>query len=193
MRIRYTVAAVCMVGIVALGSLWGGEPRLKPIDPKKVVKFKKSDALIPKADLVNRRDALVLARPDLYIVKAADLTDITKSGPLSSRMWVTIGNQGKATASNVRVDVSFWKLVSNGGTTSGKIYHTRTMTIPSLAPGATVTLNPYNLSSTPICWSVKVDSLNAIKELREDNNRTGRMWAMYPDAFLRAYSYEAAP
>lgn len=70
------------------------------------------------------------------------------------------------------------------------------MKIASLNPGETVTLHPYSpteVSTAPSCWGVKVDPLSRIVELREDNNSTGRLWAVYPDAFYRAYSWEPMP
>lgn len=180
-----------LLGVLGLsfGSLGAAADEARPTTKVKL------EPRIPAVTKVKSPGAILAMRPDLYIAGTADLTDITVGGSLHDRMWVKVGNKGLATASNIRVHIYFWTLKNSGGTVSGKIYHTRVMTIASLKPGKTVKLQPYDASvpGSPISWSVKIDPSNAIKELREDNNRTGRMWTTYPDAFLRAYSYEAAP
>ncbi|MFO0965126.1 MAG: CARDB domain-containing protein [Gemmataceae bacterium] len=134
--------------------------------------------------------------PDLYVAGTSDLTDSTDSRPLKDRMWVKVGNQGKAEAKNIRVNIYFWGLETTAGKTSGKIYYERAMTIAALKPGAVTTLRPYDpglAPKAPTCWGVRIDPLKRIAESKEDNNSTGRLWAVYPDAFLRAFSFEAMP
>ncbi|MFO0968255.1 MAG: hypothetical protein U0793_22085 [Gemmataceae bacterium] len=134
--------------------------------------------------------------PDLYFVQIADLTDLRDSRPLSERMWVRVGNQGGVDVRNVTVLFDFWRVDTVGGKSVGKRYYTRTLTIPLLKVGQAVTLYPYSPSKipgTPVSWAARIDPFNRVAESREDNNRTGRLWATLPAAATRSIPFDPAP
>ncbi|MGF1579930.1 MAG: hypothetical protein ACFCD0_11250 [Gemmataceae bacterium] len=136
-------------------------------------------------------------RPDLYFVGAGDLTDILDKRPMRDKMWFRIGNKGKTTAKNFWVRTYFYTIVTaSNGKPRGKVKRTRSYWVSQLKPGTTRKFYPLKVSNPPkvgIRWAVNVDTTNRVPEMREDNNKSGRMWTTYPDAFLRQIPFDPVP
>jgi hypothetical protein len=193
---RLLLCGLCLgIACGARHAAWADGPAERAVKKLDALKVKPTPKLSVEAKVLNiskETSFSKLVKPDLYIAAAADLTALGDTRPLQDRMWVRIGNQGLREAKNVDVFAYFWRI--EGG--AGKRYAARVMTIPLLKPGQTVTLYPYQpgvVSGAPISWAIRIDPFDAIKEGREDNNRTGRLWTTYPDYFLRRIEFEAAP